>query len=105
MKSSTSFRPPMPPPPALLLMYFTAALAPSTPPWNSPGANALSTSATIAMWISLAVTPISESVGFSSAAPATAGNTPSVTASTASATSARAVRVVGCTVPPEMSDV
>ena len=45
------------------LMYFTAAVAPSTPPWKRPGANALSTSATMAMWISLAVTPISESVG------------------------------------------
>ena len=102
MKSTTSLRPPIPP---LALMYLTAPFTPSTPSWNSPGAKELSTSATVAMWISFAVTPISESVGFSSAAPPTAGNRPMVAASTANATMARAVRVVGRTVPPEMSDV
>ncbi len=57
------------------------------------------------MWISVAETPISVAVGFSSAALPTAGNTPIVVASTASATSARTVRVFDRTVPPEMSDV
>src|SRR6476659_2949496 len=65
MKSTTSLRPAMPPPPALLLMYFAAPFTPSTAPLNSPGASGLSTSAITAMWISLAVTPISVALGVS----------------------------------------
>ncbi len=63
MKSTTSLRPATPPPPALLLRYFAAPFTPSTAPLNSPGANGLSTSAITAMWISVAVTPISVALG------------------------------------------
>ena len=63
MKSTTSLRPAIPPPPALLLMYFAAPCTPSTTPWKRPGEKGLSTSATTAIRISVAVTPISVALG------------------------------------------
>ena len=65
MKSTTTLRPAIPPPPALLLRYLAPAFTPSTMPWNRPGTNGLSTSASTAMWISVALTPTSVAFGFS----------------------------------------
>src|SRR6478609_4793724 len=89
MKSTTSLRPAMPPPPALLLMYFAAPFTPSAAPLNRPGARALSTSASTAMWISLAVTPISVALGFSLDDCATAGATPTMATPIAHAPTSR----------------
>ena len=75
MKSTTSFRPAIPPPPALLLMYAAAPSTPSTTPWKMPGATGLSTSASTATWISVALTPISVGRGASSIEWAIAGKT------------------------------
>ncbi len=56
MKSTFSLRPATPP---VALISFTAAFTPSTAPWNKPGLNGLSMSATTAMRISSLVTPTS----------------------------------------------
>ena len=45
--------------PPLALRYFATPFTPSTEPWNRSGASALSTSATTAMWNSVAVMPTS----------------------------------------------
>ncbi len=57
MKSTVSVRPATPP---LAFTYFAPACAPSTTPLNTFGAIELSTSATTAMLMVFAVTPISD---------------------------------------------
>ena len=49
----------------LLLRYLAAARTPSTAPLKSPGASGVSTSASTAMWISVALMPTSVAFGFS----------------------------------------
>src|SRR6478735_2910830 len=104
MKSTTSLRPAMPPPPALLLMYFAAPFTPSAAPLNRPGARALSTSASTAMWISLAVTPISVALGFSLDDCATAGATPTMATPIAHAPTSRIPTLPNIRVSPSPGD-
>ena len=56
MKSTCTLRPAIPP---LALTYFPQPLTPSTMPWSTPGTIELSTSATTATLMVLAVTPTS----------------------------------------------
>ena len=82
MKSTTSLRPAMPPPPSLLFRYLAADRTPSTTPWNSPGTNALSTSASTPILISVALTPISVAFGAPVLDCAPAGATRATTSTT-----------------------
>ncbi len=82
MKSTFSLRPATPP---LAFTDFTAALTPSTVPWKRPGLSGLSTSATTAMRISSAVTPMSLSATALAAAFDCAATGPARVATPASA--------------------
>jgi hypothetical protein len=90
-KSTTTLRPATPPPPAVLLRYLAPARTPSTIPWNSPGTNGLSTSASTAMCTSVGETPTSEAFGFSLLDCAVAGT---AATATRAAVATNAVRMV-----------
>ncbi len=95
MKSTCTLRPAIPP---FALTYFPQPLTPSTMPWSTPGTIELSTSATTATLMVLAVTPTSlAALGFDCAR---AGAPLSAPAPSASTRTIPTVHDLDMTLPP-----